>query len=410
MTLAAEAPSHGPADAAVIKAKERRAIGVASGTHALHDGYTDLIYVMLPVWQAEFGIGYAALGFLRTCYSGAMAGLQIPSALLSERFGVPLLLALGTALAGIGYLIAGASTGFSMLVIALLIGGIGSSTQHPLASALVARAFAGARSLKALGIYNFTGDLGKMIVPAAVALMLVLLSWQATLAIVGALGLVAAIAIFVLTPRFTPEGDGASVGEGEAVGAAAWDQRRRVAFPLLLSIGMVDSATRMGFLIFLPFVLLAKGASIPAVGFALTLVFAGGAAGKLVCAFIGARIGVIATVCLTEALTAAGVLAMLPLPLEAALVVLPVVGVMLNGTSSVLYGSVPALVEPDKRSRAFGIFYTGTIGAGAAAPALYGLLGDAVGVPSALVVVAGVCLLTLPLALALRPALPAHAR
>jgi MFS family permease len=179
---------------------------------------------------------------------------------------------------------------------------------------------------------------------------------------------------------------------------------------LLLSIGMVDSATRMGFLIFLPFVLVAKAASIPAVGFALTLVFAGGAVGKLVCAFIGARIGVIATVCLTEALTAAGILAMLPLPLEAALVVLPVIGVMLNGTSSVLYGSVPALVEPDKRSRAFGIFYTGTIGAGAAAPALYGLLGDAVGVPSALVVVAGVCLLTLPLALALRPALPAHAR
>ena len=39
-------------------------IGVACGAHALHDGYTDLIYVMLPLWQAEFGIGYAALGLL----------------------------------------------------------------------------------------------------------------------------------------------------------------------------------------------------------------------------------------------------------------------------------------------------------------------------------------------------------
>ena len=82
------------------KADERRAIGVASGAHALHDGYTDLIYVMLPLWQAEFGIGYAALGLLRTCYSGTMAGFQIPSALLSERLGVPLVLALGTALVG----------------------------------------------------------------------------------------------------------------------------------------------------------------------------------------------------------------------------------------------------------------------------------------------------------------------
>ena len=149
---------------------------------------------------------------------------------------------------------------------------------------------------------------------------------------------------------------------------------------------MIDSATRMGFLIFLPFVLIAKGASLPTVGLALTLVFAGGAAGKLVCAFIGARIGVIATVCLTEGLTTAGIFALLPLPLEAALVVLPIIGIMLNGTSSVLYGSVPELVEPAKRTRMFGIFYTGTIGAGAVAPALYGLVGDAVGVPTALMV------------------------
>jgi predicted MFS family arabinose efflux permease len=179
---------------------------------------------------------------------------------------------------------------------------------------------------------------------------------------------------------------------------------------VLLSIGMIDSATRMGFLIFLPFVLISKGASLPTVGLALTLVFAGGAAGKLVCAYIGARIGVIATVCLTEGLTTAVIFALLPLPLEAALVVLPIIGIMLNGTSSVLYGSVPELVEPAKRTRMFSIFYTGTIGSGATAPALYGLVGDALGVPTALMVVAGVCLLTLPLALVLRPMLPAASR
>src|SRR5205823_11589190 len=139
---------------------ERRAIGVAAGAHALHDGYTDLIYVMLPLWQAEFGIGFAALGLLRTCYSGTMASLQIPSALLSERLGIPLVLAVGTALSGFGYLVAGGSVGFWTLVLALLIGGLGSSTQHPLASALVARAFAGSRSMKAVGTYNFAGDIG----------------------------------------------------------------------------------------------------------------------------------------------------------------------------------------------------------------------------------------------------------
>jgi dipeptide/tripeptide permease len=128
--------------------------------------------------------------------------------------------------------------------------------------------------------------------------------------------------------------------------------------------------------------------------------------GKLVCAFIGARIGAVATVWLTESVTALGIVALLPLPLGAALVLLPVVGIALNGTSSVLYGSVPALVAPQRRQRAFGIFYTGTIGAGAISPAIYGVLGDAVGVPIALTVVAITVLATLPITLLLRPALP----
>ena len=199
--------------------------------------------------------------------------------------------------------------------------------------------------MKALGTYNFAGDIGKMSVPAAASLLLVLLPWQPVLAILGLVGLVAAAAIFWLAPRLA--GRGHRREEAPQTKAAAGGGSR-FGFPVLLSIGMIDSATRMGFLIFLPFVLIAKGASLPTVGLALTLVFAGGAAGKLVCAFIGARIGVIATVCLTEGLTTAGILALLPLPLEAALVVLPVIGIMLNGTSSVLYGSVPELVEPEQ--------------------------------------------------------------
>jgi MFS family permease len=161
----------------------------------------------------------------------------------------------------------------------------------------------------------------------------------------------------------------------------------------------------MPFLTFLPFLLTAKGATVTGIGLALTLVFAGGACGKLVCAFVGARIGVFATVVLTEGLTALGIVALLPLPLEACYALLPLIGVALNGTSSVLYGSVPALVTPDRRARAFGIFYTGTIGAGATAPILYGLVGDVLGVPATLAVLAAMVLITVPLAFALRPAL-----
>ncbi len=390
-----------PAD----KSAEQRALGVACGAHALHDGYTDLIYVMLPIWQSEFGLGYAVLGLMKTVFSGTLAGFQIPAGFLAERYGAAVVLALGTALAGIGYICAGFSSGVAMLVAALFVAGLGASTQHPLGSSLIAHAFAGSRSLKALGTYNFAGDIGKMTLPAAASLLFVMLPWRHALMLLGGFGLVAAAAIFVAMPRFAAEPP-AKKKEGDAAGRGP---AHAYGFPLLLSVGVIDSATRMAFLTFLPFVLTAKGASLPTIGGALTLVFAGGAAGKLVCAFIGARIGAVATVWLTEAVTALGIVALLPLPLDAALFLLPLVGVALNGTSSVLYGSVPELVEPARRTRAFGIFYTGTIGAGAVSPALYGVLGDAVGVPSALLVVAAMVLLTLPITLLLRPALVSSA-
>src|SRR4029077_20197677 len=119
-----------------LAAPARRTMAVACGAHVLHDGFTDLLYVLLPLWQAEFGLGYAAVGLLRALYVGAMAGFQVPAGLIAERIGGPLVLGLGTALAGIGYLVAGASVGFSVLVGALVLGGLCSGGARPARAAL----------------------------------------------------------------------------------------------------------------------------------------------------------------------------------------------------------------------------------------------------------------------------------
>ena len=389
------------APASAARSEERRAMGVACGAHALHDGYTDLVVAMLPIWQAEFSLSYAAIGTLRGVLAGTMASFQIPSGMLSERLGTPVVLAGGTALAGLAYCLALFTDSFAALIAVLFLVGLGASTQHPLASSLVAHAFSGPRSLKALGTYNFAGDLGKMAVPAAGALLVTVLPWRVTLALIGAIGLVAAVAVLLLAPRYRPATE--KTQSNEAVNGVGGNG----AFYALLAIDVIDSATRMGLLTFLPLLLTAKGATLPTVGFALLLVFAGGATGKLVCAWIGACIGVVATVWLTEGLTALGILALIVLPLEFALVLLPAIGVALNGTSSVLYGSVPLLVAPAARTRAFSIFYTLGIGSGALAPILYGLIGDAIGIPRTLVVIALIVLITLPLVLVIKGRLEA---
>src|SRR5215472_354239 len=225
------------ADALSVKRDERRAAGVACGAHALHDGYTDLIYVMLPIWQNEFGLGYAELGLLRGLFSGTMASFQIPAGWLAERFSAAAVLALGTALAGVGYCLAGISAGLALLVVALLLGGLGASTQHPLASSLMARAFAGERSLKALGTYNFAGDLGKMTVPAVASLLLLVTTWRPALALLGTFGVICAIAVFLLMPRYE-----AALPRAEtSVAGGSTGTERRFAFPVLAAIGMLDS-------------------------------------------------------------------------------------------------------------------------------------------------------------------------
>jgi len=184
----------------------------------------------------------------------------------------------------------------------------------------------------------------------------------------------------------------------------------RQGFLLLMAIAMIDSAGRSGFLTFLPFLLKAKEASIASIGSALSLLFVGGAAGKLVCGYLGARVGLFNTVLLTEGLTAIGIIALIPLPMAGAFMLMPLLGIGLNGTSSALYGTVPELVAPARRTRAFGIFYTGAIAASAAMPPLIGLIGDGFGVATAMLLIAVAVLSTVPLAALLLPMLPTSGR
>lgn len=378
-------------------ASPTRTLTVCGGAHALHDGFTDLLNVLYPLLQAQFGLSYAAIGGLKTVYSGAMASGQIPSGKLAERFGGVRMLALGTTLVAVGYCLAGLTGSLYGVIAGLLVAGLGGSTQHPIASSLVAAAYHGQRSRTALGTYNFSGDLGKMALPAVFALIASSLGWQQTMVVMAAIAVAGAGVILVsLKPIVTH-------GEAEPSKAVA-GQDRPWAYWLLFSIHIADDLVRTGFLIFLPFLLRDKGADLPTIGLGLSLMFAGGAAGKLVMGWVGQRLGVVPSVILTEVATTLLVLAILPLSLQVALVLLPALGLMLNGTSSVLYGTVPEFVSPEKRTHAFAVFYTGGSVAGATGPLLFGLLGDVIGLTTALVVVSCVALTTVPMVWALRPA------
>jgi MFS family permease len=348
---------------------KRRSLLAACVAHALHDGYTDGLYAFLPVWQAQFGLSYAGLAVLRALYYGTMCGLQVPGTALVRGLSPRAVLVLATAFAATGFALMALPLGFAGLCAGLLLAGVGSSIQHPRASLLVSDLYAPA-ARSPLGIYNFSGDLGKASLPAIVALLLPILAWRPVTALMALLGFAVAFALLALAPRAVPPSPRSDIVVHGHV---------RSGFALLMTIGAFDTATRMGYLLFLPFLIHARGGHSAIVGLGLALLFIGGALGKMTCSWLGRRLGVVGSVVATETATALLIVATLFLPLASMLAVLPLLGIVLNGTSSVLYGTVPELAPKGDTGRAFALFYTGVIGAGGLAPIAYGAIADLTG-------------------------------
>jgi hypothetical protein len=125
--------------------------------------------------------------------------------------------------------------------------------------------------------------------------------------------------------------------------------------------------------------------------------------GQACCGWLGQRLGVVWSVIVTKAAKAVLMITTLTLPLAPTLALLPLLGVVLNGTSSVLYGTVPELARRENVGRAFALFYTSVIGAGGLAPVAYGAIADhssrTIGVIAASLTASAI----IPMVLALRP-------
>jgi FSR family fosmidomycin resistance protein-like MFS transporter len=370
--------------------------------HLIHDGLTDMLYIFFPIWQVQFSLTFAEIGLLKTIFSGTMAGFQVPAGFLASRVGEIRLLLLGTILTSFAVLMLGWSATSIMLGCLLVVGGLGASVQHPLSSSLISNAYPDKVARRtALSTFNVAGDFGKLLLPGVTALLITQYNWIIASRLLGGLGMISVIIIFLITKSIQNR-PSMSKGKTESSVPGCFAFKENQSFYSLAMIGVIDSATRMGFLTFFPFLLQEKGAQVSMVGLALSLVFAGGAAGKYICGKLATNFGVLRTVMATEIVTTFCILGILFLPLTPVLLLSPILGIALNGTSSVLYGSVPELVSEERCKQAFAIFYTATIGSGAISPFLYGLASDMVGIKIAVVLIAFIVLLTIPLTLPLK--------
>ena len=377
--------------------------------HVWNDLFFALLVPLLIFIQEDMELSYTEVGLLRSVFSGASAVLQIPAGMLAESTGEFWMLILGNAWVGAGLIAMAVSPVFVVLLVSSLLAGLGGGMQHPLASSMVSRAYDDQGRSTAVGTVNFAGDLGKVAAPGVVAVAIAFgIGWRTTLSVVGAAG-VAFMALTTLARRRVDVGRPSKQLEDDADGAAGESSTR--AFVVLSAVGFLDSATRGAALVFLPFVMHDKGMGPSLITVMLILLFVGGACGKYVCGLLGERFSAVSLIWATKGLTALLLVASLAAPPLLMAPLILVLGIGLNGTSSVLYATVAELIPARRRARLYGFFYTTNEGGTIASPIGYGLAADALGLSASIWLMAAVTATVLPASLGLRRYLaPAHSR
>lgn len=379
------------------KLRVNRWLAGASITHLMIDGFSVLMYPILPLIAKEFNLSLSKIGILRTSYSFSSSVLQFPLSLAFEGFSEIWILLLGLIWISAGFLAMGFSRSFSGLLILSIVTGIGGNLQHPVGSAFISRLYQEKNRGSAIGVLNFSGDFGKLIFPLFVTAILLWFNWHLCFVILGALGTLAffLLQIILLTS-----------------GVEAWRSHRISrkdklllqlenlgAFIILSIIGILDGITRSGFLTYAPFLFVGKGIEPERVGFLLTIFLIGGAIGRLGCGVLVDRFGSILIIIITEFFTAVLVFTILSVSPIFLVPFLIICGFMVNGTSTVIYTTIATTIKPEARGSGYGLFFTIYLIAEAIGPMMFGLIGDTWGLSMVFIVLSLISTLIIPIAI-----------
>lgn len=365
--------------------------------HFLDDGFTDSIYLLLPFIAAELSLSFSQVGLLKGIFSGSTGLFQFPLSLIGEKVGETVVIVFGTFGLAVGFLLLSQAYTFLSIFFSLIFAKAMGAGQHGLSSSVLSRVFEVSGRRAAMGTYNFSGDLGKVCIPFSLTLLINLWGWRQALLALSISGMLLSAILYPLVSR--GEKDLPPIQSIKTIGpeVKGWGIKDRKKFLALLTIGILDISARNALLTFLPFLLIKKGIPSAQVGFALTLLFIGGAVGKFTCGILAEWFGIIPMVVSTEVLTIMGILCLTVLPPSWIWFVLPLLGIVLNGTSSVLYATVAEMISPASRSRGYGLYYAITLGSGALSPLVFGLITDSIGLSFSIAMTAFIVFFTIPL-------------
>lgn len=393
---------------AQTRSNSSTALSVSATTHIVQDGLSSTIYVLLPILAQSFGITYAQVGLLKGIKSLSQAVLEFSSGWFAERLGEYRLIIVGLVLSAVGYVLMSIAPGVIVVALCLLVVGAGTALHHAPSSALIANGFAEGKRSSALGLYNASGDIGKLAFTGLFSLGLGAgLGWHHVSALYGLAAAVAALSIWIATRSLkTTSTPNEKPDQPTQSAATGWGILHWRSFGALLVITSIDTVVQASVLVFIAFLMLSKGVSLTLATAATVLVLAGGVVGKAGCGYLADRIGVRAAFTLIQILTALGLVLVVVAPNGLAMAALIPLGAVVQGTSTITYGFAAGLIDARRMARGYALLYSAGTLASAIGPLSIGVVADLQGIDVAIYLIAAVTLLAIPPIYMLRMALP----
>lgn len=162
--------------------------------------------VMSHELMRDFLVTSQTLGVLAGIYFYSYALMQLPAGLLLDYFGPKRLLVIATLICGLSTIAFGSTDNFWLACIARMMIGLGSAFAAVGTMKLAANWFPAERFALLTGIMVTIGMLGAIGGEAPLALLIDNYNWRIALIIMGVIGIVLAVLLFVIA-RDVPKGD-----------------------------------------------------------------------------------------------------------------------------------------------------------------------------------------------------------
>ncbi len=153
-------------------------IALFIGAHFAHHLLTALVVPILPYIRDGFGLTYAQSGLVVSAFTLSYGIGQLPAGWFADRLGRGYLITVGIAGVALAGAIAGLTTTYTGLIVALIAMGIAGGGYHPSAAPLITASVPPERRGRALGLHLVGGSASHFVTPLLGAAIASQFGWR----------------------------------------------------------------------------------------------------------------------------------------------------------------------------------------------------------------------------------------